>query len=309
MEKILSKTESNEAVKEYSSKIDLHFFRHGKKQSGDSGVDDRDILLTPEGRQQARSRASLEDISQSVAFGSPRARAQETAGIVMAGKIKAKKETADEPADLLTGDESLVELKSKLNDGVLYGSKLMADKRLDFNLEGDNPYVKKATEAFNGGYFMKFLVEESDALAKELGDKESSTYTSLAKSTASLIKKYIGIAPRWDELVKDPSKTYEDTLNRFFGTHQSVQEAFLAKVIELTKGTTERDRFVQLVNNQGFAYVEGFDVEIITATDGSGPKIRLHYEKKGDTPEKSFVLDEFVPVELIDQILNEGKID
>jgi broad specificity phosphatase PhoE len=303
MEKISSNTESNEAMKEYSSKIDLHFFRHGKKQSSDSAEYDKDILLTPEGRQQARNKASLEYMRQSMAFGSHRARAQETAGIVMAGNVK--KETADEPTDLLTGNESLSELKTKLNEGISYGTKLMSDKHLEFNLEGDNPYVKKATEAFEDGYFVKFLVEQSDAMAKEFGDKESSTYTSLGQSMASLIRKYIGIAPHWDELVKDKSKAYEDTLNRFFGTHQGVLESFLAKVIELTRGNDERDRFVQLVNNQGFAYVEGFDVEIITAADGSGTKVYLHYDKKGDTPEKSFIFDEFIPIKLIDQILSE----
>ena len=56
-------------------------------------------------------------------------------------------------------------------------------------------------------------------------------------------------------------------------------ESFLAKLIEKTKGIKERDRFVQALNNQGFDYAEGFDVEIRNKESGE-PIIHISYKKK-----------------------------
>jgi len=46
------------------------------------------------------------------------------------------------------------------------------------------------------------------------------------------------------------------------GSHLSVTESFLAKIIENTKGVAERDSFVAALGNQGFGFVEGYDVKI-----------------------------------------------
>lgn len=94
----------NEASKErYVSKINLHFFRHGEKEK-DPSKNDTDIELTETGKKQALGKSNLKNINQAVAFGSPRLRAQETAGFVMAGRQK----------DII-GEESLNELKKKVD--------------------------------------------------------------------------------------------------------------------------------------------------------------------------------------------------
>jgi len=59
--------------KEYSSKIELHFFRHGEKEKGE-GISDEEIRLTPAGRIKAMAKIRPLTISQAVAFGSPRKR-------------------------------------------------------------------------------------------------------------------------------------------------------------------------------------------------------------------------------------------
>ena len=61
-------------------------------------------------------------------------------------------------------------------------------------------------------------------------NNKSSTYTTQAQAIASIIQKYYGIAPRFNELVQDESKNYEETMKRFFGSHQGVLESFLGQV-------------------------------------------------------------------------------
>jgi len=95
--------EHKENIEKITSKIDLRFFRHGEKEPSVSGKPDEEIQLTEKGRGQAIKKTEDEDISQSLAFGSSRKRAQQTAGLVMAGKL-----------DEITGNESLDELKQKI---------------------------------------------------------------------------------------------------------------------------------------------------------------------------------------------------
>jgi len=285
-----------ESVPEFSSKIDLRFFRHDKKESTKT-KEDKDILLAPEGRLHAKERASLTDLGQAIAFSSPRKRTAETAGFVMAGK-----------AGEITGTETLEELKAKIHEGIKHGSKLREDERLDFMLDEKTPYGDAATKAFGEGRFLKFLVEESDRLAEENNDTENSTYSSMARSVAEIVKKYIGIAPRWDELVNNedkranPFKKYDKVLHRLFATHQTIQESFLAKTIELTKGPEERDRFVAALDNQGVGFSEGFHLEIITESSQTEPTIHITYKKEGATEEKSFDFDETISAEVLEEI-------
>jgi hypothetical protein len=274
----------------FTSKIELRFFRHDKKESVERKPD-ADIRLTEEGRIHAKSLASDANLEQSVAFASPRARTQETAGFIMAGQN-----------DEITGEETLEELKEKLDRGRQYGSKIAIDPRLDFILDNEGPYVKAAYEAFGKGELVKFLVEQSDALANETGDTESSTYSKMAANIASIIRKYVQVAPRWNELVTAPNKKYEPVLERFLGTHGSMQECFLAKVIETTKGIEERDKFVKIINNQQFGFGEGFTAEVITTESGEKPLVHVVYKKESETPENSFKFDEFIVLELIEEI-------
>lgn len=278
--------------KDYTSKIELHFFRHGEKESNKEKTD-KEIRLTEKGRGQAVEKGKQTDLSQALAFGSPRRRTQETAGLVMTGKTLE-----------LTGEESLEDLKTKLEKGLEYGSRLAVEEKLDFPEDPTTEYYKLTQEHYKAGNLLKFLVEESDELAKKYKDENTFTYLRMAKQIAELIKKYLKISPNWDKLTQDKQKNYRDTMERFMGTHQTIPESFLAKVIEKTQGREERDNFVKLLDNKGFDYVEGFDTEILNTP--KGPKIKIHYENRKNK-DKPFVFDEYIKPKLLDEIIEDGK--
>ena|SRR3989344_4532597 len=279
--------------KEYSSKIEVHFFRHGESEPAVEGKD-TERELTQKGKEQGVERSQEgTELKQALAFGSPRRRAQQTAGFVMAGK-----------SEIITGSESLDELKGKLESDLKIGKKIAIEEKLDYSEDFSTEYYKRMWEHIRSGDILKFLVKESDKLAKELDDDKSLTYSRSARQIAEIIKKYLTISPRWNELVSDKTKSYSDTLERFMGTHQTVPESFLAKVIEKTKGIAERDRFIGILDNKGFDYTEGFDLEILNTVNG--PVIRVHYKRIKDNNEP-YVFDEEVGTELIDEIINEGK--
>ena len=281
--------EQKEAKEKFSSQIRLRFFRHSEKEAKKEGQTDEEIRLTPGGRKLSAQKADIEDIGQAVAFGSPRKRAQETAGLVMAGKL-----------DEITGEESLEELKAIVDNDLKVGSKIATDKRLDFILDAKSEYGKKAHEAFGQKRMLKFLVEESDQLAKELGVEDQTTYSGSASAIAQIIEKYIKIAPRWDELVKDEKKGYDKNLERFFGSHLSVPDSFLAKLIEKTKGIEERNKFVQALDNHGSDYAEGFGVNIINIKNKK-PIINIDYKKEKEG-QNVYEFNEEIPVEMIEEI-------
>ncbi|MBI3685434.1 histidine phosphatase family protein [Candidatus Azambacteria bacterium] len=281
--------ETKEKREQITSAIDLRFFRHAEKES-DKSKSDEEIELTETGRKQTVEKSEDRDISQSVAFGSPRKRTQQTAGLVMGGQL-----------DEITGNENIDELKEKLNKELKVGSKIGVDKRLDFNIDFSTDFGKKALESVKNGEYLKFLVEESDALAESFKDSATETYSGMAGRVAEIVKKYLTVAPRWDKLAQDESKKHEDTLKRFLGTHQGIGESFLAKVIEETKGKAERDAFVSALNNQGFDFAEGFDVEIQTST-GENQKVRISFKKEKDG-ETIFEYDEIVPKEMIESLI------
>lgn len=283
----------NPEERKYNSKIELHFFRHGESESAVKG-NDVERELTQEGKEQAVKRANEDTkLYQSLAFGSPRKRSQQTAGFVMAGKNK-----------VITGDESLDELKGKLESDLKIGRKISTEEKLDYSEDFSSAYHKQALEHIKNGDILKFLAKKSDKLAKELDDEKSVTYSRSARQIAEIIKKYLSISPRWNELVSDKTKSYSDTLERFMGTHQTVPESFLAKVIEKTKGVEERDKFIEILGNKGFDYTEGFDLEILNTS--IGPVIHIYYKRVRDK-EESYIFDQEVNTELIDEIINEGK--
>lgn len=288
--------ENIEQVKDYTSKIELVFIRHDEKEN-DKAKSDEEVRLTPAGRMHAKEKAAQNDTSQSIAFGSPRKRAQEMAGLVMSGKSEG-----------ITGTETLEELKEKLDKDLPLksGSKIRVDDRLNFEIDFTSNYGKKALEAAKSGKYLKFLVEESDDLAKKEEDDKTSTYTTQARNIAFVIQKYYNIAPRFNELVQNESKNYEDTMKRFFGSHQGVLESFLAKLIEKTKGVEERDKFVQALNNQGFDYAEGFDIEIKNK-ESDEPSIHISYkkEKEGET---TFEYDEDIDKDMLSEIIEGDKM-
>jgi broad specificity phosphatase PhoE len=282
-----------EEKEKYTSKIELSFFRHGEKEE-DSSKQDVDIALTHAGKEQALEKSETKDIKQSMAFGSKNVRAQETAGIVMSGN-----------QEYITGEEALEELREKLDEGLAKGSKIRVDKRLDFNIDFNSKFWETANTYFKRGEYLKFLVEQSDLLAEETNDDNNFTYSKGASSVASIIDKYIKISKKWDKLVQDDKKEYSDTLERFFGTHQGVNESFLAKVIEVTKGIEYRNKFVEVLNNQGFDTTEGFDVHILNnGTDE--PVVHIYYKKEiGENNDKKllFEFDEEVSRDVIESLI------
>jgi len=295
--------EENEGEKnrEYSSRIRLWMGRHDDKEklppSGDKN-DDYDIRLTPGGRKHAKEQSPLteiEDVQQSVSFGSGRVRARETAALHMVGK---------QPE--ITGDENFEELEAKINESLKVGTKLGIDDRLDFYIDLNSEYGQKALKPFKEGRFFDFIINESDKLANELGDKQSTTYSRSAKNGAEIVAKYLKIAKPLDKLVNDKEKDYAPDLNRFFASHQAgTPESFLAKVIEETKGVEERDKFVKSLDNKGFDFSEGFYIDIITDFQGN-TTLHITYKKEKDG-EKNFEFDENVPINIIDSILGVEK--
>lgn len=280
--------------REETSKIVLKFFRHSIKED-DPKKTDQEISLTPEGKMFAKSRSSAEtNVAQSVAFGSPRVRIQETAALVMAGA-----------QDDITGTETLDELRGKLDTDLAKGTKIGVSDLLDFTVDDTSAFGKIFFTAYREGRYLEFIVQESDQMAVELQDSVNDTYSRMASRIALIVKKYVSITPRFDALVTDPSKHYTDTMERFLGTHQGVAESFLAKVIEKTKGVSERDRLVAVLGNRGFDFAEGFGMDIRSFANGER-KLHLTFKKEKGGAE-SFVFDEDVPMEMIDEIVSEGS--
>ena len=298
--------ESREQEKRISSVIELQIFRHGDKEK-DPTKTDEEILLTESGRLQANrvgqeragERSADEGLSQSVTKGSRRKRTKDTGVHVMGGAAK-----------LTTGTETFDEIKAKFDQGLKYGSKIGTDDRLNFDIDESTPFGAKAMEEFKAGRYLRFIVEQSDALAESLHDEKAEPYSKTASKIAELIEGYIRSAPRWDKLANDPSKHYEDTLRRYLGTHQGIGESFIAKLIEETKGIEGpegRNAFVSALDNKGFGFVEGFNVRI--ETDNAGKRtVRISYEKPADAKQPGFKFDEVVPEEVIQRmILSEKK--
>jgi len=72
--------------------------------------------------------------------------------------------------------------------------------------------------AFKEKRFLKYLVEESDTRAKELGitDKTICTYSNQASQIAQVVLRYLEILPRWNNLVEINSDKYKPHLERFW---------------------------------------------------------------------------------------------
>lgn len=268
MEKIENKIEEKELK---PATIELHFFRHSLKEENKKGdpLKDEDVRISKEGRKLAIEK-SFEgvNLSQSIAFGSPRIRTQETAIYMMSGK-----------KEDITGDETLEELKKKINKDLKFGSKIGIDSRLNFTDDIESPLGKIAFEAYKNGNYIKFLVEESDKIAQETGDNTKSNYSARASQVAKIINKYLKILPRWQELVSDKKNNYEEKLERFLGTHDSVPVTFLVKVLELIGDEKEKESFVE-ENSKGANYLEGLTVKLKKGSEDSA-KILIQYKLGG----------------------------
>jgi hypothetical protein len=277
---------SKESKEKISSEIVLHFFRHSIKEKTNN-PDDL-IPISQEGRKLAKEKSFKNvNLDQSVAFGSPKIRTQETAMLMMAGEL-----------DDITGDETLEELKEKINGGVSFGSKIGIDKRLDYEDDFESPLGKKAYVAYNNNKYLSFLANESDMISKKTNDKTKSNYSAKSSQLAKVIHKYIKIIPRWNKLVSEKSGKYDSKLERFFCTHTSIPESFLLKVFELLGDNKSKEEYLEKYTND-INYLEGFEVDIKKYPNKKEPDIVITY----DLGEKKNSIN--VPLGLIEKMIEE----
>lgn len=282
-----SKVEQNEKMRE--SKIVLHFMRHGKPESLQEGSTDEERHLSDAGVQQALGESENNDMGQSVAYGSPRVRSQETAAYVMAGNIIPETTTSKEVNEFL-------------NQDLKVGSKFGVMEELNFS-GGSPEFSKESDKAYTEGRYLDFIIKESDSLAERLGDKEATTLSVQAGNIAEIVKKYVEASPRWNKLVNSPEKNYEENLDRFLGSHQGVIESFLYKIVSDNK--TKADLIANSLSSKGgFDFVEGITVDIIQENSSEQPKIVLEYSKENQDG-LNFNLKETIPMEKIEKIIQE----
>ncbi|MDP4000875.1 MAG: histidine phosphatase family protein [bacterium] len=250
------------------SRIVLYFRRHGKKEQTLEGQTDTDVPLTKEGRGQAVQIGKDLNVKpeMTIAFGSRRKRAQEVAARAM---------LANE--DDISPNMPLDQLKARIAKELGYGQKIIEDRRLDFN-EGKGTALGVLTDkAYAEKRTAEFMIHDSDRIAQETKDLTTSTYTRLASQVAELVQKYAKIGSNFHRIVEeDPEKykKFQNQMERFMGTHNTVSDSFVAKVIEKQQGIEERERFLQSVGPLGFKEAEGFNIEVINR--GGNQEIRLN---------------------------------
>ncbi|NCU28304.1 MAG: hypothetical protein EOM85_01365 [Candidatus Moranbacteria bacterium] len=242
---------NKESRERISSEIVLHFFRHSKKEKTNP-TDDNLTHLSNEGKKLAKENCFKDvKLNQSVAFGSPRVRSQETALLMMAGEN-----------DEITGDESLQELKDKIEEDLSFGSKIGINKGLDFTDDVSSPLGSKVYDSYVKGEYLDLLTNESDKITKETGDNTEANLSAKASKVAKMIEKYIKISPKWNALVNDKDGKYEPKMERFFGTHASVPESFIIKLLLTLNREDEVKEYADFYHNE-VDYLKGFDVDII----------------------------------------------
>ena len=267
------------------SHIILEFMRHGRKEKVE-GKDDYDIRLIPEARVDAKNKGQRLGVQAevSVAYGSPRKRAQEAATRVMLGN----------ELDI-TDDMSLEEIEEEVADYMKLGKnsskKIVAEELLDFT---DN--TKDGLEAYLAGRTMVYMIRESDNLALERNDKELTSYTRAAGNIAEIVAKWVGVGKNFNKIVeKKPEKyaEFKNQLERYFGSHQGVLESFLLKVVEKIGGVEARDEVLALMP-AGFKELQGFRIDI--ENQGKGMQV-IHLSAE--------VGDKKINLELTQELLEE----
>lgn len=254
-------------------KVLLHFLRHSIKEKA-SEKSDTDTLISEEGRELAAKKfGDPVDMRFGHVVGSPRMRTQETAAVA------ATQNPEIYPEELGIG-------------------KVRINEALDF-VVGDTLYGKRFAEAYKEGRLMSFVVRESDAVAKESGDMTSSTYSRMAANIAGIIYRNFEAASRGAAILEQ-SQNPKNELNdfeRILSTHAGTQESFLLKLVGKIKGEEARDALLSLIGENGFEYVEGFDVTL--SKENGKEKIRITYRKDG------YIFDEIVPADIIKEIADE----
>lgn len=257
-------TRHTQETREREPEIRLQFFRHDEKAKAPEGTDDARVRITKAGRKHAAEVGEEQDINPegTIIYGSPRDRSTETAYHRMIGKEAAVQDLALEELRQL-GRDSLQGMRPTYPEGK--GPKKEKQvNALDFIWKGrfEEIAYKRYLESKDG---LVFVFEDSDELAKELGDTESRTYSRTAAEIAKLIKPYLEtVLPRWQTLSKD--KKYANLngrLERLFGSHQTVTESFLLKAVEVAEGReAARDLLKEFKSKNGFDFSEGYNITI-----------------------------------------------
>lgn len=254
--------------------IRLEFFRHDDKEKATAGGDrtgDEFIRLTKKGREHATEAGRTKNPKARVAlaFGSTRERAVETSMRHM---------LANE--DSITADMSLEDLRAEVLRGLKVGKKDVMIKSLNFDWDSNQEFhdigYKRFLETKDA---LIFLRGESDNLVRKNKDLLSDSYSRSAGNFAEFVHKYLHILPRWKRLVTEKSEEYgkyNNEMQRFFGTHQTVAEPFLMKVIEKTDGKEAVQKFINsLKSKNGFDLSEGYSVIIQDTPDKPSVKVKF----------------------------------
>ena len=266
--------------------IRLEFLRHDKPLPKSPGQSADKMPLAPESRGHAEEigKTKNPDPTRAVAFGSPRVRSQETA---------LRQLLANE--DWVTEETSLEEIEQGISDRMPVGGKLLVSEKLNYRSDANPDYAKVYQSHYAGAKdLVPFLFNESDDLTVRLGDTEDFSYTRLAANVAELIKKYVGILPRWEQLAEEKPETYGENpeLQRFLGTHSTISESFLLKVIEKTQGRGAAQDFVNaLPDKNGIGFSDGISA-VVDEFDGA-TKISITFHAQHWEIDEN-VLDEII---------------
>ncbi len=275
---------------DFKPEIRLEFLRHDRREPVTEEKPDEKSRLTPEGRKHASDMGRTKNSTpeSGFAYGSPRERTQETA---------LRQLLADE--GWVTDETTLGDVNEEIRKQLPYGKKLSISEKLNFRKDADLRFTAVYDKHYSQTKdLVPFLYYESDGLVKELGDLDDYSFTRLAGNVAEFVKKYITILPRWEQIRKQNLQKYANTeeMQRFLGTHSTVSESFLLKVIEKVDGKEAAKKFIEdLPDKNGVDFSEGISIAI--GSDGDAVKIRVSFHDK--TWE--------IEPEVIDEIINEKE--
>ena len=283
------------------TKVILEFMRHGEKDPNktEPKKTDEEVRLTSKGKAMAveKGKSLNPQPEVSIAWGSPKKRTQETAAHVML----ANQEQINPEASL---EEMEATIDKELNGSGKTRRKIIEDERLSFDLSG--PAAGEMLEAFKAGKYIPFLVEKSDDLAIEKGDKTSTTYLRQAGNLAEIVSRYAKVGVNFNRIAskKDDYKEFGNQLERYLGTHQGVAESFIAKILEKTEGKEKRDAFVVSMGT-GFKELQGMSIEILNR--GEEQEIVVRFEMPVEKDGKIEMKQESVSLskEILEDIIRE----
>lgn len=256
-----------------TSRVMLHFLRHEAKAAAAPGQHDRTAELTEAGRAAALERAKQEPANPQVgwAAGSERIRSAHTALLRLMGN------SAE-----LTPEMNFEEARAEVEKELKVGKKVTTLPELNFDWDGTPEYNAASMAAYKGGSGLKWILNESDNKAIALGDTRSTSYSRVAANYAALISREMSVGNNFNRIVSQDFEKYgqaNNTIERWFGTHQTVSETFVMKVLEKTQGRNAAVQFIESFRDKdgkvfGADFEEGINVEI--ENEHNGQRVTLH---------------------------------